>query len=850
MHRSAAILLLLGAPGFVFAEGSEPSPPPAATPLKIETPNEAPTEQTDLPTGAMLRIGSSRSPRMLEGQFAFSPDGKFIAGGTASRFVRVWDVATGKLVRSFGPFTPSGLSSRIICKAVFSPAGEALAVAAGKNVYLYDLTTGKESGQLTGHAHIVEDVAFSKDGKLVATGSFDHTAAIWDRVNCRQLHSLDFADSVDHVAFSQDGETLAATDSKGVIKLVNVRRGTVLKRLDGLKSSTGFVRFIDGGKILLAYGQRDGLIALDVATGVSKRRIRDMQGVAVLSPDGSQIGIVEGYGSTEPVVVWDVKSGKPVAKIKGNHGGAHTVCFSPDNQMLATYGDDGILRYWKLPGGEEIDPPAGHQNRITGVGFTRDGKRLISASSDGTVRFWDAARGKELNRLSAANEYFNALAMSPDSRTLALAGGALPIRWRWGLDESKQSSAVRFVNVESGKEIRSFDIAGETVAAIRFTGDGRQLLAVGMSGVRLIDGASGKSRDPGIRAEQGIPAADVSPDGRYIALSTNVPALRQIGKVAYIDTKDNNEVFSKTFYLGSLSGLAFTPDGRCLAVAGSPGFRNQDKNESPLRLWEVPGDKVTRDFDVNGEHSFHSLVFSRDGRMLAAAKEHGIDVLEVATGKRRHEFAGHEGGIGALAFSRDGQRLVSGGIDGRLMVWDLTGTFGKRISKIEERDLDRLWEDLASENALSANEAIGKMAARPSESAPYLRRRLTILSDADFKRIDALVAELDSNQFRVRDQAAKDLERLGEPATPALKRALTGPSAEVRQAAERLLKKIGDGEDPVTSPEARRAVRAIEILERIGNADAIALLKLLRQRGSKLIVSRDSEAALVRLEAP
>jgi WD40 repeat protein len=844
MYRSAAILFLLSASSDVMAEGSEPSPPPATSPLKIETPNEKPTEQIGLSPGALLQIGSAHSPRMLEGQFAFSPDGKFIAAGTAAHFVRVWDATTGKIVHNFGPFGQHSVSWRIIDTVVFAPDGNALAIASEGKVKLFELKTGKEVGEIQGPTSFIGDIAFSANGKTLATGYFDHsqtssfnqTAAIWDRATFKPLCSLTgFAAGARRVAYSDDSATLAAADSKGLVRLWRVSDGAALRDLTGLKSAAGFLRFADNGKTLLACGEEEGLISWDVATGATKRRIAEMKGIAVLSPDGSQIAIVQGY---DPVVVWDVKSGKPIVKIKGNQGGVFTVSFAADNRMLATYGGDGMLRYWKLPGGEEVNPPLGHQNRITGVGFTRDGKQLISASEDCTVRFWDAETGKELKRLSAANEHFNALALSPDSKTLVLVGGGLPHRWRWGLDEAKQSSSLRFFAIDSGREVRSFHIAGETGGALRFTADGRELLVVGHSGVRLVDSASGRSRDPGIHAEQGLPAADVAPDGRYIALSTNVPALRQIGKIAYIDTKDNKEVFSETFYLGGYSSLAFTPDGRHLAVASSSG----------LQLWEVPTEKVVRDFDRNNSH-IDSLVFSRDGRMLAAASTYdGIEVFEVATGKRRYEFAGHEGGIGALAFSRDGQRLVSGGIDGRVIVWDLTGTMGKSIAKLDEKELDGLWNDLASENAATANEAIGKMAARPLESARYLRQRMPVLSDADLKRIEPLIVDLDSNQFRVRERATRELEKIGQAAAPGLTDALSSSSAEVRQTAERLLQKIGDGEDPVTSPEARRAVRAIEILERIGKADAIALLKNLRQRGNKLVVHREAVAALGRIE--
>jgi HEAT repeat protein len=256
---------------------------------------------------------------------------------------------------------------------------------------------------------------------------------------------------------------------------------------------------------------------------------------------------------------------------------------------------------------------------------------------------------------------------------------------------------------------------------------------------------------------------------------------------------------------------------------------------------------VALNFETN-DAGFHSLLFSRDGRLLAAAREHRIDVFEVATGKRRHEFDGHDGGGGALAFSRDGRRLVSGGIDGRVTVWDLMGTLGRPVAKLEAKDLYLLWNDLASDEAPAAIEAIGRLVARSLESTPFLRQQLTLLNDADLKRMEALVADLDSDQFRVRDRAAKELEKLGEAAAAVLKRALTGSSAQVRDTADRLLRRIGDGEDPVTAPEARRAVRAVEILERIGSAEASALLKDLRQRGSRLVLHREADAALGRLE--
>jgi WD40 repeat protein len=852
--RALAAVALFAFPLLLLGAATEPPARPAGKPLKVEVPKEpAAGDMADLPAGALLRIGSSHTPRGLERQFAYSPDGKLVAAGTKSYHVRVWDVATGKFAHTFGPFAPSGLSSQIIAKAEFTPDGKTLAVAAGKFGYLFDLKTGKELGKFEGHTHVLNDIAVARDGSKVVTGSFDQTVAVWDAATFKRLHSFPgFASAVYAVALSPDGSLAAGADYKGVLRVWKTDTGTPLHDLTGLTSMATLLRFADDGKSLTAVSYGDGLLVWNVADGKVTRLEKELKGTAALSTDGTLLASLDNYSNQMTASVWDLKAKKVITKVAGNRGGTYSFAIAPGNASMATYGADGLLRFWKLPSGEEINPPAGHQHRVSGVGFTRDGRQIISASEDGTTRFWDAVTGKELRRLTGDGEYFHALAFAPDGRTLALSGSSIPHRnryWRFGVGDVQQWSSLRFWDLDTGKEARAFHLNGDLPTELRFSGDGKTVLGLGWGEVRLIDAATGKERamKPG-RAEQGLPAADISADGRYVATSTNVPALRQIGKVAIFDLSENKEVFSKTFYLGGYSGLAFTPDGKYLAVAGSRDFRDKEKTSSPLQLWEVPTEKVVRQFEIDGA-SPTGLTFSRDGRMLAALQDGKIEVFETATGKRRFSFTGHEGNVSAVAFSRDGRRLVSGGEDCRVIVWDLTGTAGAPVGKLEAKDLDALWGGLASDDAPGAARSLGKLVARPAEAVPYLRLRLTVLTDADLKRIEKLVADLDDPAFKVRDAAARELERNGEAAVPVLKRALEGnKSAEVRQTAERLLKKIGDGEDPVTSADARRLVRAVEALERIGGAEAVALLKDLRRRGGKLIPIREADAALKRLD--
>jgi WD40 repeat protein len=851
--RILTVLALLAFPLLLLGVATEPPAQPAGKPLKVEAPKEpAAGDTADLPAGALLRIGSSHTPRGLATPFAYSPDGKYVTAGTKSHHVRVWDVSTGKVVHTFGPFAPSGLSSQIIAKSAFSPDGKILAVAAGKFGHLFDLATGKELGKLEGHTHVLEDIAFSRDGGKIVTGAFDQTVAVWDATTFKRRHSFaGFANAVYAVAISPDGTLAAGADYKGALRVWKIDAGTPVHSLEELTSMATLLRFADDGKTLTAVSHVDGLLVWNIDDGKVARREKEMKGTAALSPDGTLLAAI-GDAVHKPIHVWDLKANKLVATVAGNRIDTHAFAIAPGNATMATYGADGLLRFWKLPSGEEIRPPAGHQHRVSGVGFTRDGKQVISSSEDGTVRFWDAAAGKELRRLTGDGEYFHALALSPDGRTLALSGSTLPrgngfLGARFGSEDVRQWSSLRFWDLDAGKEARAFHLNGEMPGWLRYTGDGKTILGLGWGGVRLFDTATGKERSvkPG-RAEQGLPAADISADGRYVATSSNVPALRQIGKVAIFDLSENKEVFSKTFYLGGYSGLAFTPDGKSLAVAGSRDYRDKEKLTSPLQLWEVPTEKVVRHFEIDGG-SPTGLTFSRDGRMLAALQGDKIEVFETATGKRRFTFAGHEGNVTALAFSRNGRRLVSGGEDCRLMIWDLTGATGP-VGKQEPKDLDALWGGLASDDAQGAARSLGKLVAHPEEAVPYLRLRLTVLTDADLRRTEKLVADLDDPTFKARDAAARELERIGEAAVPVLKRALESKSAEVRQTAERLLKKIGDGEDPATSADALRLVRAVEVLERIGGADAVALLKDLRRRGGKLIPIREADAALKRLE--
>jgi hypothetical protein len=196
--------------------------------------------------------------------------------------------------------------------------------------------------------------------------------------------------------------------------------------------------------------------------------------------------------------------------------------------------------------------------------------------------------------------------------------------------------------------------------------------------------------------------------------------------------------------------------------------------------------------------------------------------------------------------------LVSGSADTTALVWDLTGKlavgdeWGKPLSA---KDVEAAWQDLATDDAGRAFDAVRRLSAAPREPVAFLRRQLKPVAVVDARRIARLVADLDSDEFAARESATRELEALGERAAGACRKALAvAPSAEARRRLEELLTQIGR-ETGQPSGERLRTLRAVEILERAGTAEARDALEALAQGAPGARLTEDAKAALHRLDA-
>lgn len=810
-----------------------------------------------LPEGAVVRFGSIRLRHEIttgmEHFLAFAADGRTLFSCNYQT-IRKWDCRTGKLLLEI-----SGEEEEYFDRFVLSPGGQEIAVLThDKSVYFWDAEKGKKlrQWQLDGFPERSNiRMSFSRDGKTLLLGNFNGLIQFRDTLTGRLQKRLQTQEPLFGLRLSRDAKTLTTWNWKRVVRW-DVASGK--ERSDTLFPQPRWRKMIANVdlSVFALYTEGKDLVFWDARRGKVLHKLKatgllNQSGMA-FTPDGKELLTTEWSEKTRKgrAKVWAVATGKIMRSFAIPAYSHRTPVFSKDAKTVILDADSPAITLWDYRTGKVRLTSAGHLGPIHSLAFTSDGKKIITTDQQ-KICVWDPASSKLLRTLE--EPWRTPLVVAVDNQTV------LVVRYR--------PCDLRLVQLSTGKTLRSFPIPAQSYVYhknLYLSADGKLLLAITaqrlMRKLHVWDLRTGKVIESrGLRQDE--------PDDAFVSGGDCLAGMMQeqpsifksegglppsLSDRLIVRDRKNSHLRMGAVLPGDTGfALAETPDQQALVTVCLSGLeikKGSAFRTAYLQVWETATGSLRLEIQrkASRQEYFSQVCLSPDGRTIATVWDNEIiELWDYYSAKRLlRRSAGTE--VNVLRFSPDGCFLATGLNDGTALLWDVHAITGRKhpARLLSTEQAKKSWDDLGRD-AKTAHAAAGRLLGDPHKTLALFRKQLQPAPPLSAAKMQKLIAQLDSEKFRIRSRAEKELHDLGHRAERALRAAFKkNLPLEVHLRIQKLL----DGIWKIRAPAALRRLRAVAVLEQIHTSEAQALLTQFSRGDPEARETKAAKGALRRLD--
>jgi len=560
-----------------------------------------------------------------------------------------------------------------IYATAFSPDGQYLLTGGFDAAKLWDFSSGKLIRTHAGHNHMIQAVAFTRDGKRFATVSRDETAIIWETETGRVLHTLALGGFANAGAFNPDGSLLLTGDAASA-KIWDTQTGRLLRTIgqsysqpsgsnDDCLGKWGRAADFspDGSQVVVAcMGTLGGIY--DAQTGARIAELEDTGEAEFLvyGPNGDYIAGAVKLDSGEyrwPLLLWDAETGTK-ARLMGLADDSDTdgakpesIAFSPDGITIITGSQEETAKIYAISLGDLINElPL--SDPVEAVAYSPDGKHVVTGAG-GEITVWDWMTGEALRKIGEEKVDYTvrAIDFSPDMKYLYTG--------------SEQNTAHMW-DLGSGRLVRSFTGHKGFISSVDVSPDGKHLLTTSADDTAAlwVVETGEQERDfygAGGSSAPDIIAAQYSPDGNYIAFAHRDKTASLFSVVSGSTTRTYEG------HTDRLIDVAWSPDSKRIATSSA---------DNTVIIWEVSSQKALH--TLTSEHDVFALDFSPDGRYVATAGEDDTTKLwDANSGRLVRTYKRGDDPVMEVGFSPDGKHLLTSHWDGAVVKWEVSS--GKEV---------------------------------------------------------------------------------------------------------------------------------------------------------------------------